>query len=242
MSAPEKRDLLLLGMDLSAGLKMILGIATSSISEAVWLAKQAAKAGAEAVLVMPPSYFTEASQDGIARWFERLCEDGGCPVLVYNFPKRSGIRFEPETLSRLASNPLVLGFKDSSGERDNLALYRQFSLGKQLYVGDETLLSVALDAGWNGTISGAANVLGHWISEILGSWESGNESARAKFELILPAIQALRGIPQPGGNKAMLERLAVIKQVTLRAPLSSPPAEAVEAAWAKVSPLLDLHR
>ena len=58
MSAPEKRDLLLLGMDLSAGLKMIVGIATSSVTEAIWSAKQAAKAGAEAVLVMPPSYFT----------------------------------------------------------------------------------------------------------------------------------------------------------------------------------------
>src|SRR5690242_13518793 len=70
LSAVEKRDLLKASMPLRGKLDLILGVATCSSDEAIWLCKQAANDGAAAVLLMAPYYFREASDAGIAEWFE----------------------------------------------------------------------------------------------------------------------------------------------------------------------------
>src|SRR3954467_7098266 len=69
LSATEKRDLIRESMPLRGKLDIILGIASSSLEEAVWLCNQARKSGAAAALVMPPSYFREATEDGLVEWF-----------------------------------------------------------------------------------------------------------------------------------------------------------------------------
>lgn len=222
LSAVEKRDLTRLAVDLSEGLRVVLGIASDSLAEAVWLSKQAGRSGAEAVLVMPPRFFPEAGQDGLARWYEALCSDGDSPVIVYNFPRRTGVRFELETIARLAANERVVGFKDSSGEVDNLAAYRSVSNGRRLLVGDETLLLKALENGWTGTISGAANVIPNWLVQTVRDYSQQAESATAKFDLVLVAIRALRSTPQPAGNKEILRRLGVLPSASVRLPLIAP--------------------
>src|SRR5438132_298207 len=65
LSAIEKRDLLRAMMPVRGSIDLILGVATPSLSEAVWSCKQAAKIGAAAALVMAPGYFREATEQGI---------------------------------------------------------------------------------------------------------------------------------------------------------------------------------
>ncbi len=238
LSSYEKRDLVQLALDLGTGLQVIMGIASDSLTEAIWLAKQAKKSGAYASLVMPPSYFVEASQEGLAQWYEALCEGSGAPILVYNLPKRTNIRFELETIARLAANPGVVGFKDSSGERGNLESFKRLSNGKRLLVGDETLLLDAIDCGWAGTISGAANVIGEWLVRVARESATDPESSRAKFELVSPALRALRSLPQPFGNKWHLHKLGVLESPRVRLPLMGVETEALMAAAEQVLPLM----
>src|SRR5437588_2512986 len=70
LSPVEKRDLLRDAMPLRGKLELILGIATSSSDEAIWLCKQAGSLGAKAILLMPPFYFREATSCGMQKWFE----------------------------------------------------------------------------------------------------------------------------------------------------------------------------
>jgi 4-hydroxy-tetrahydrodipicolinate synthase len=239
LSTYEKRDLLKLAADLGTGLDLVLGIATSSMTEAVWQAKHARADGATACLVMPPSYFTEAGQEGIARWFEAVFEESGCPLIVYNFPKRTGIRLEPDTIARLAENDGVLGFKDSSGEPANLPTYKRHSAGKALYVGNESLLLKALESGWSGTISGVANVIGEWLVRIVADWKTQNESACAKFEFISTAIDLMRSAPQPLANKHLLSKLGVLDGCSVRLPLTAEVPVDFDRLSATILPLLD---
>src|SRR5665213_2761777 len=74
LSAVEKRDLVRSAVELSDGLEVILGIATPSLDEAIWLCGQTHSAGAHAALVMPPGYFRDVSADGIANWFEAVMD------------------------------------------------------------------------------------------------------------------------------------------------------------------------
>ena len=224
LSATEKRDFVREAMPLRGKLDIVLGVATSSLEEAVWLCNQALRSGAAAALVMPPSYFREASEDGIVSWFHALMDRTDMPVIVYNFPQRTGVTISSSMLQRIAEHDRFAGVKDSSGERSNLSGYASAldGSGKVLYVGNETLLLEALQEGWTGTISGASNVMPYPLSCIVHDWhENHRESAEAKFAVALPAIQALRGKPQPATNKALLESIGVLPSGAVRLPLSS---------------------
>ncbi|HTQ10429.1 MAG TPA: dihydrodipicolinate synthase family protein [Fimbriimonadaceae bacterium] len=221
LSAIEKRDLLRAMMPVRGKLDLILGVATPSLSEAVWSCKQAAKIGASAALVMAPGYFREATEEGIHDWFVRLMDEAGLPVIVYNFPQRTGVTITPDLMARLASHERMAGAKDSSGSRENLGGYAAALPGKALFVGNETLLTEALRAGWSGTISGAANILANWLSQIVALWLADDlEQAEVKFRLIHPALEAIRKSPQPATNKAVLARLGVLDSGRVRLPLA----------------------
>lgn len=236
LSAVEKRDLVRASTSIFPDFPVITGIATPSLTEAIWLAQQARKAGAAAALVMPPFYFREASTDGILQWFEALMSASDLPVLVYNFPQRTGIPITPEMLGRLAQHPNMTGVKDSSGDRANLNSYAEVLQGrnKQLFVGNETLLWEALELGWSGTISGAANSIPGWLSRIVQEYRSEDkESSAAKFQLALPVLENLRRIPQPATHKAVLCSKKVLQHASVRLPLQeadeSQLADALEA-------------
>jgi len=238
LSAVEKRDLMRHAIAFAEGLKVILGIATSSLSEAVWLSTQARKAGAEGVLVMPPTYWPESGQDGICEWFEALMNQSETPTLIYNLPKRVGFAVEAGTIERLSKNPHFYGVKDSSGAPENLPAFAKAVGGKHLFCGDETLARLAFEAGWTGLISGAANVLSSWLVPVWKEFDDAPESAGAKFSIATTAIKSLRGAPQPFCNKEILHRFGVIENASVRLPLQSKLDERLEEAAAAVTKLV----
>lgn len=225
LSAYEKRDLLRTAERCKGRLDLILGIATPSLDEAKWSCQQAAKNGASAVLVMPPSYFRSATEKGVAAWFYRLADESPCPIIAYNFPKMTGFTMSAAFVADLAGHERIVGFKDSSGERANIEAYRRaVPEGKNLFVGDETLLLETLQAGWTGTISGAANCVPQWLAKVVADLDE------AKFKILLPVIQAIRAQRQPAANKAVLHALGVIASPSPRLPLEPEnPAEVLQA-------------
>lgn len=238
LSAVEKRDLLRVAVPIYPELKVIAGIATPSLTEAIWLANQAHKAGAAAGLVMPPGYFREASEDAVARWFEELFAETDLPILVYNFPQRTGIEIGPDLIRRLADHPRLIGLKDSSGNRANIDAYARAAQGKDLFVGNEMLLWDCLEVGWTGTISGASNCIPAWLATVVHEFFAGDrESAKAKFQLVLKGIEALRGVPQPAANKAILHRWGIIPNPDVRLPLENFAFDLIEPTVARLEGL-----
>lgn len=225
LSAYEKRDLLQIAHAGRGSLKIILGVSTPSVTEARWLCGQADKHGADAVLLMAPGYFRRAGDEGVLVWFEQVIATTTLPILVYNFPKMTGITMTPAMVGRLMQSDRVIGLKDSSGEVANLATYREVvPPGKALFMGDETLLADAIGAGWTGTISGAANLIPAWLSKAVTELQDGDSVA---FKMVEPVIHAIRGHNQPEVNKAVLHALGVITSPAPRAPLQATVGDAV---------------
>ncbi len=224
LSAVEKRDLLQMAQPIKGSLDLILGVATPSLDEAIWLCKRAGEFGAAAVLLMPPYYFKSATEKAIVEWFLEVLEKSPVPILVYNFPKASGISLRGEVLKTLAQHENFAGCKDSSGHEPNLIEFRQAINGPDqvLFVGDESLLLPAMKVGWSGTISGASNVICRFLCAIVRDFADGNrESAEEKFKIALPAIQALRNSTQPAMNKACLANMGLLVRSDVRLPLTS---------------------
>lgn len=210
----EKRDLVRSAVPLANNLPVWLGVATPSLEEAVWLAREANKAGAAGILLMPPFFHREVDPSA---WLRAVLDRSPADVLLYNFP-----RFTPalsvDLLSSLADHPRFVGLKDSSGNGENLASFAASLPKKRLFVGDETLLDQALGLGWSGTISGAANVL---CRELAGAVNDEGESRAAKLELLLPRLKEIRSTPQPMGHKRTLVERGIIDHPYVRLPLVS---------------------
>ena len=207
LSGFEKRDLVRGAA--RQGLPVWLGVATPSLEEAVWLAKEAGKAGAAGVLLMPPFFYHDLDP---APWVRAFLDRSPLDALLYNFP-----RFAPAlTPGCLAPHPRLAGLKDSSGVRENLAAFAAALPEGRLFVGDETLLGEALALGWRGSISGAANVL---CRELAGALLDEGESRAAKLELLLPRLREIRRTPQPMGHKRALVERGVLERADVRLPL-----------------------
>lgn len=229
LSPVEKRDLLSHACRAKGSLKLILGLATSSLDEAIWLGKQASKLGADALLVMPPYYFRNVTEGGIEAWLTAVCDAVVLPVLIYNHPAMSGFPLSVGLVERMMRHERCVGLKDSSGEAANLLAYRRLvPEGKSLFVGDERLLPDALRAEWSGSISGAANVIPEWLVQICRAHFDADEALScARFEIALPVLQALRAAPQPATNKAVLHALGLLDRPQVRPPLEPPTDEQI---------------
>lgn len=217
LSAVERRDLVRRAI---GPLPVIAGLATSSLPEAVWLSEQAGKAGAVAVLAMPPYFVRPADPDGMAAWFQTLLDRSPIPVILYHFPRKTGFRFEPEWLKPVLDHPNAGGIKDSSGEAELIPIWRELCGPDQtLWIGDEKLLFEALSAGWTGTISGVANSIPDPLVRIIEDWPDCRESAETRFSLTLPLIESLRATSQPSTHKALLAQWGWITDPSVRPPL-----------------------
>lgn len=211
LGAVEKRDLLRVAA--KSGLPCLLGVATPSLDEAVWLANQTGKCGGRGILLMAPGYFRTAPTKGVVDWFLAVADASPVPVVAYNFPKYTGFVFDSDVVKALSRHSNIQGFKDSSSDRSNLAMFRFMAPEAALMVGDETLLAEALSAGWQGTISGAANLVPNWISRAVA------EPASEAFATVLPVVEAIRSEIQPAANKAVLHRWGLIGRSDVRLPL-----------------------
>lgn len=218
LSAVEKRDLVKLAVSVSP-LPVVLGVATPSLEEAAWLIRQAADAEAAGVLLMPPFFYRDAPEAAIEAWFRTLLDRATVPVLLYNFPQKTGIALSAELVSRLASHERCAGLKDSSGAEANIETYAGAMPQGRLYIGDENLLVTALRHRWCGTISGAANSIPGWLAAICRDAGEVWETAEAKAEWIAPALRAIRGSVQPSGHKCVLVDRGVLSSARVRLPL-----------------------
>lgn len=244
LSAVERRDLCREAARLAGRLLVIQGIATASLPEAIWLCEQAGKAGACAALVMPPAYFRTASDAAIVAWFHALLDAAPIPIICYNFPKMTGITLSQAMVEQLAQHDRFGGVKDSSGDAANLTAYRSATHPRHaLLVGNETLLLDALESGWTGSISGAANVVPQWLSRIVLEWDDPGmlESARTKFALLLPILEAVRSQGQPAMNKCVLHDWGLIALATPRLPLTEPTEPEARAILSQIESTLGLR-
>ena len=82
------------------------------LGHAVEVARSAADAGADALLVLPP-YLVGGPQPGLAAYVEAIAAASPLPVIVYH---RGNAAYSVDTVRRLAGNPKVVGFKDGVGD------------------------------------------------------------------------------------------------------------------------------
>lgn len=76
------------------------------------IARAAADAGADALLVLPP-YLVAGPQEGLVAYVREVADASPLPVIVYH---RGMAQYTADSVRRLADDPRVIGFKDGVGD------------------------------------------------------------------------------------------------------------------------------
>lgn len=139
---------------------VLVCISDTSIVESINLARLAADCGAEAVVSAPPYYFAPG-QPELAEFYEDLIGKLPLPLFLYNMPTHTKVSFAPATIRRIAENPRVVGFKDSSA---NTVYFQSVMYAMKerkdfsVLVGPEEITGECVLMGANGGINGGANM------------------------------------------------------------------------------------
>jgi 4-hydroxy-tetrahydrodipicolinate synthase len=172
MAAEERSTLLdalvAAGVDPS---RMMPGTGCCSITETVELTAHAVKHGCAGVLMLPPFYYKNVSEEGLYRYFSEVVQrvgDRRLKIYLYHIPRVAIVGVTPKLVERLlkAYPNAIAGMKDSSGDWNNTQTFldafaetaRPARTGFDVFVGSESLLLANLRNGGVGTISATANV------------------------------------------------------------------------------------
>lgn len=190
--------------------RLLPGTGTPALTDTVLLSRRAAELGCRGVLVLPPFFYKNPSDDGLFAYFSEVVQrTGGTPrVYLYNFPQQSAVPFGLALIERLlrAFPGVVRGAKDSSGDLANsLAMVREFGPeGFEVYVGYDDGLHEILKAGGAGCITAAANVNSAVGARVYAGWD---RPAGGEAQTILTATRrAVTTVPLIPGLKALMAR------------------------------------
>jgi 4-hydroxy-tetrahydrodipicolinate synthase len=153
--------------------KVMAGTGSNSTQEALHLTKWAAKAGADAALIVAP-YYNKPTQEGFYQHFKALAEAVDIPICIYNIPSRTGKNIEPETIARMAELPNITMIKEAAGSMDQVSLILQMT-DLTLLGGDDSLTLPILAVGGRGVVSVVGNIIPGDMIALIQAFESGDQ-------------------------------------------------------------------
>ncbi|MCW2854728.1 MAG: 4-hydroxy-tetrahydrodipicolinate synthase [Marmoricola sp.] len=198
---------------------IIAGVGTNHTEHSIELNEQAAKAGADGVLLVSP-YYNKPTQAGIAAHFEAVAAASDLPIMLYDIPGRTGVTIAPETYARLATNEKFVAVKDAVGD-----LFRGASImaetGLAFYSGDDVLNLGWLTHGGAGVVSVVGHVAGNQYAAMVAAVDRGDlEAALSIYVDLIPVVDAIMNhAPGVMTAKAALELVGVHGNRTVRLPL-----------------------
>src|SRR4029077_14584999 len=155
----EQQRLIALTVEVAKGRAPVIpGTGFNSTAHTIHATKAAKKAGADAALVVCPSY-NKPTQEGLYQHFKAVHDAADIPIVIYNIPGRTAVEMSVQTMARLAQLPRIIGGKRSHNDparpvKTRLAIDGEFS---QLSGEDATPVAF-LAQGGDGCISVTANV------------------------------------------------------------------------------------
>ncbi len=208
---------------------VIAGTGSNCTETAIYLSKEAEKAGADGLLLVTP-YYNKATQKGLITHFTMIANSVKLPIILYNVPSRTGCNILPETAVALAKQvENIVGIKEASGNISQVAKLAQLADGCiDIYSGNDDQIVPLLSLGGVGVISVLANVAPKKTHDIVAAYLEGDVVTSRKLQLeALPFCEALFCEVNPIPVKAAMNLMG-FEIGGLRRPLSEIEPEHLE--------------
>lgn len=194
LSLKEKEEILEAVVDQVKGrIPVYAGSGCISTQDTIYMSKRAEELGADVLSIITPS-FAVASQKELYDHYVEVAKHVNIPIVLYNIPPRTGNKLLPETVAKLAKDvDVIMGAKDSSGDRDNLKAYIDLTkdLDKDFSVlaGNDGNILFCLQNGGKGGIAGRANLWPKTVASIYNYFVAGELDKAQEAQDAVAALQ-----------------------------------------------------
>ena len=209
---PPRQDALSGGQVTRGDALIIAGCGEQSTRATLANCQRAAQAGANAALVLPPSYYkSQMDQRALLTHYCAIADNSPLPIVIYNMPaSAAGLDLDAATICILAEHPNILAVKDSAGNMAKLAqIVAQAPANFRVFAGNAGYLLPALSVGAVGAVAALANIFPHQVCRVQELFNAGRiaEARTLQAGLVAAnnAVTTNYGVP---GLKAALELTA----------------------------------
>lgn len=247
--SPTERESLLRSVrayrQLVPDFRLLAGTGTPSLSETIDLTKLAFELGYDGVVVLPPYYFRNATDEGLFNWFSELIKKAVPPdkyLLGYHFPKVAGIGLSVELLSRLkdAFPVQFAGIKDSSHDPALAStLGKKFGSDMVVLTGTDSYLQLAMQNHAAGCITAPANLISPDLREVWDLSQAGEDASEAQARATKQRHVLEKYPPFPSTLKALMHQMHELPKWSVKPPLEDMPEEVMQLAEAELNALLE---
>ncbi|KAK8001613.1 hypothetical protein PG991_013835 [Apiospora marii] len=186
-----------------SSIPLIVGCGAEATRQAIGLCKEAAAAGGDYALILPPSYYKGLfSPESIKSFFRDIADASPIPIILYNYPPAvGGVDLNSDVLIELGQHPNIAGCKFTCANTGKLARVAAAfkgpsSNGKQNGAnssagqfacfggsGDFTLQTMI--SGGQGIIGGIANLAPKTCIQTMKCYDDGNIKEAQRLQEIL---------------------------------------------------------
>ncbi|WP_312303529.1 dihydrodipicolinate synthase family protein [Chryseobacterium sp.] len=197
----------------------LVGVSNLTTEKTIHHAWFAEKAGADAVMIIPMSYW-KLTDDEIVAHYDAVASKISIPIMAYNNPATSGVDMSPALLKRLLEIPNVTMIKESSGDIQRMHYLRR-ELGEEVafFNGSNPLALGAFCAGARGWCTAAPNLIPELNIGLYNAIEEGDlEKTKSLF---YQQFDLLKFIVNKGLPRAVKAGLNILGEEggNLRSPL-----------------------
>jgi 4-hydroxy-tetrahydrodipicolinate synthase len=185
MTGEEKRQVMesMLGV-VGGRVKVLSGVAESSLSEAVRYTRDLEKLGVDGVMLMPPMIYKSPDPAESLHHFRGVARSTGLPIMIYNNPISYGHDITPELFAKLASEKNFVALKESSGNVRRITDLHNVVGGRYaIFTGVDDLALEASILGIDGWVAGSGIAFPEenqhfWELTRHGEWDAARELYR----------------------------------------------------------------
>ncbi len=159
LEVSERLRILELTVEHSAGLPVVVGGGTNSLSQTLSGISRLDKYGPDAYLIVVP-YYNKPTQTGLYEYFKAVAESTDKGIVLYNVPGRTGANLKAETTLRLAEIPNIIAVKEASGNYSQISeIIRNAPEGFSVLSGNDEETLPLMATGADGIISVVSNIV-----------------------------------------------------------------------------------
>jgi len=246
LTMAEKRELIGFAADAIGGrAALLVGTGGTVVQEVIELTRHAEQAGADAAVVISPYYFL-LDEASLYAYYAQVAAHTAMPVVLYNFPDRTGVSMSPGLVLRLAGDfENIQGIKDTvdciSHTRAVIDTVKPELPDFAVLSGFDEYLLPNLLAGGDGLIGGLSNIAPRLVVGIYQAYQKGDLAKLAGLQRRLNILMRLYGVSQPfvGAIKAAVSLvLSSRSQRNILAACRSPAADLTADQLAAVRDIL----
>ncbi|WP_353644303.1 dihydrodipicolinate synthase family protein [Mesorhizobium sp. WSM2239] len=154
LSHDEKLEVMATAKKVAGGKPVLMTVNEAATRDGATLARRAAKAGADGLMVVPSPIYHTNPQETVAT-LKAVAAAGGLPVMIYSNRLAYRVDVTVDVMEELASDPLFVAVKESSDDiRRSTEIINRFGGRFDLFTGVDNLAFEALSVGAIGWVAG----------------------------------------------------------------------------------------